>query len=68
MEIDREAVVSLLLPMLIKLKPFKESDKGTAGKMIWKMLKKVTRKLLKKLIESLFLNKCKLKHLLYCQH
>ena len=32
MEIDREAVVSLLLPILIKLKPFKESDKGTAGK------------------------------------
>ena len=31
-EIDREAIVSLLLLMLIKLKPFDESGKGTAGK------------------------------------
>ena len=42
------AIVSLLLPMLIKLKSVKESDKGTAGK--------VTRKMLKKSIMALFLD------------
>ena len=32
MEIDREAIVSLLLPVLTKLQPGKQSDRGTAEK------------------------------------
>ena len=41
MEMDREAIVSLLSPMLMKLKPVEQSDKGTAEKVTWKMLKKL---------------------------
>ena len=68
MKISREAVVSLLLTMLIKLKPVKQSDKGAAEKNDLENVEDSDKETVQEIDREFTFKQMQTETLLYCQN